>query len=525
MACFNLPSLSALSSSSFLALSLLTAPLAAGLTGCADAGDSAGFGEKDGGGAGVGQGGSQDFGQFKQILEDGDLPGPETIDDVGFFNEHKIELPSPDCGNDVCMHGELGVMGNMISGSNCTLVQLGMNTPIDPDSLERRPMNLVLSIDTSGSMAGANISYVREGLLRMLDDLMPGDRVTLIRFSDDAEVVLENVPGDSPDLPIAIGTLEANGSTNLYAGLRTAYEVLEDHGQPDWQNRVVFLSDGMATAGITNDDKILAMSEGYNGLGFNLTTIGMGEEFDPDLMRSLSETGAGAFYFLQDPQAVQEVFEEEVNTFIVPLAKDVTIDVDIAEGYGLRAIYGTKQFELTGGDAATIEIPILQMAHRESVEDNSEGRRGGGGAMLAELLPAPGKELPAGSVGTITLRYTDPETAAPVEQTVKIVSPIAPGETPEDGLFTTEGVEKSFVMLNIYMGFEMAAQRVMAGDMSGALELLRGLEQNVEAWLVDNPDFDIEDDLIYIRLFIANLLAKGADEDPDRPAPEPWPQD
>ena len=48
-------------------------------------GDDASWGEDasydSAGGAGVGQGGAQDFGQFKQILEDGEIPGPETIDD------------------------------------------------------------------------------------------------------------------------------------------------------------------------------------------------------------------------------------------------------------------------------------------------------------------------------------------------------------------------------------------------------------------------------------------------------------
>ena len=42
-------------------------------------------------GTGVGQGGAQDFGLFREILLAGDIPGPETIDDLGFFAEHQIE--------------------------------------------------------------------------------------------------------------------------------------------------------------------------------------------------------------------------------------------------------------------------------------------------------------------------------------------------------------------------------------------------------------------------------------------------
>jgi Ca-activated chloride channel family protein len=95
-------------------------------------------GDDGGSGLGVGQGGSQDFGQFKHILDQGGIPGPNTIDDVGFFNEHKIELPAPGCDNEVCLHGLFGQMGNMITGSDCITVLVGMNTPIDIDKCRGR---------------------------------------------------------------------------------------------------------------------------------------------------------------------------------------------------------------------------------------------------------------------------------------------------------------------------------------------------------------------------------------------------
>ncbi|RMG93711.1 MAG: VWA domain-containing protein [Deltaproteobacteria bacterium] len=504
----------------------LSLSLAAGMAGCSAAGDAAAEGGLTGGdgGAGVGQGGAQDFGQFKKILEEGGIPGPDTIDDVGFFNEHKIELPPPDCGQDVCIHGELGVMGNMISGSNCTLVMMGMNTPIDPATLERPPMNLVVTIDTSGSMQGENIAYVREGLARTLDDLRPEDLVSVVTFSHAAEVLLEAVPGDDPQLAETFASLSATGSTNLYDGLRTSYDLVTAYDDGERQNRVIFLSDGVATAGITDADKILDLGGGFRESRITLSTIGMGTEFDPEVMRGLAEAAYGAFYFLEDPQAVVEVFEEEIQTFLYPLAYDVTIDADIADGYVLRGVYGTKSFEFDASSAA-IEIPLLQIAHRETVDDMEQGRRGGGGAMLLELLPKSGTEVPPGSVGEIHLSYLDAKTNTMLDQTVKILSPLAPGETPEEGLFTDGSVEKSFVMLNIFMGFRMAAQQALIGDDVGAASLLRGLRDNVAGWLAESPDADIEDDLRYIDMFIANLEARGAGSPEDVPPPEPWPQD
>lgn len=508
-----------------LGLSLLLLAPACGDSGAAQ--DAGGTGGEDGGSLGAGQGGAQDFGQFKQILEQGGIPGPETLDDVGFFNEHKIDLPKPTCAGDVCLHGLYGEMGNMISGTNCITVLVGLNTAIDVTKLERPPLNLALVIDSSGSMEGEPMQYVREGLLRMVDALDPSDRITLVDFDSDAEVKVEYITGADPALVQAINNLEADGGTNIYDGLRTGFELMAAHADPGRQNRVVFLSDGMATEGITNDAKILAMARGYSEQGYGLTTIGVGADFDVTLMRTLSEQGSGAFYFLEDPAAVQEVFVEEVTAFLVPLAEDVTITADIVDNYVLRAIRGTKLATVEGNHGA-IEIPNLQLAHRETVDDNEDGRRGGGGAILLELLPRSGQPRVA-DVGELKLRYRHPVDKQYVEEVAAIQTTVDPDQIDlEQGVFDNPSSEKGFVMLNIYVGFDMAATRAAQGDLAGALNILDGLDAAVDGWLADNPDFDIEDDLKYIRLFVDNLVAAGAGLDPDMPnptPPEPWPQD
>ncbi|MFO7561360.1 MAG: VWA domain-containing protein [Enhygromyxa sp.] len=473
-------------------------------------------------GAGVGQGGAQDFGLFREILLAGEIPGPSTIDDLGFFAEHKIDLPEPTCGEDVCVHGMLGVMGNMISGTNCTIVMIGMNTPIDPAQLERPPLNLSIAVDLSGSMSGQPIERVREGLLRMRGSLEPEDRISLVGFSDHAEVIVEHAPGDSIELATAIASLTPSGSTNIYAGVREAYELVDAHAQEGWQNRVLLVSDGLATAGITSGEKIQNLAASWSEEGYGLTTVGLGNDFDVELMRSLAEVGSGSFYYIEDYGAVEEVFEEEVQSFVFPLAKQVTIDASVFEGYDLRRIYGTKQAEVWGNHGH-IEIPILQLAHRVGHDDNDKGRRGGGGAILLELLPT--GESPS-EVGRIELEYEVPLTGEVVSQAVDISSPLGPWETPANGWFANASVAKGFVMLNIYVGFQMAAQRASVGDDAGALSILRPLAASVEDWLASTPDEDIEDDLFYVHKFIENLEDRGSTTHSPNPVPpEPWPND
>ncbi|MBV1857966.1 MAG: VWA domain-containing protein [Nannocystaceae bacterium] len=478
----------------------------------------------DGVGPAVGQGGAQDFGQFRQILEDGNIPGPETLDDVGFFAEHRIDLGPATCDDDVCLQGSLAVMGNMVNGNNCTMVMMGMTTPIDIESMPRPPLNLAIAIDTSGSMLGAPIDYVRSGLLEMQHVLRPEDRITLIAFADGAEVLAEALPGDDPALREAIESITAEGRTNVYGGLRSALEYVDASADSERQNRVLLLSDGESTTGVVNDARVLTLAEAYAARGISVSTIGMGESFDPVLMRGLAETGGGAFYFVEDPAAVEEVFVEEAQAFLLPLARNVVIEAEVADGYELRGVFGTQRAVVTPG-RTRIEIPSLQLAHRVSSSDNEGGRRGGGGAMVLELTPESGAS--GAEVGTLRIAYDTPWGDTRVEQEVEIRSPLDPGETPGDGFFEADGTQKAFVTLNLYAGFEMAAVRAAAGDGLGALQVLEPLGTAVEAWLEVNPDADIEDDLRYVDLFIENLEARGIESPMDVPPPaqDPWPQD
>jgi len=488
------------------------------LTGCSNESSMSGEGASD---MGVAQGGAQDFGYFREILLEGGLPGPETIDDVGFFNEHVIDVPPAECGDDVCVHGRLGMMGNMINGGDCTIVTVAMNTPVDIDELERPPLNLVLAIDNSGSMEGHPLDYVKSGLRQMLESIEPGDKVTLITFSGEARVVAEGGPGELSTLYEAIDLMAANGSTNIYDALDLAYDMVELNASAEWQNRILLLSDGVATAGVTSSSEIIALAELHAQDNYRLTTIGIGVDFDIELMQELAEVGEGSFYYVEDPSAVSEIFVDEVTSYLVPLAHDAVIEVNVEPGWEIRAMYGTKDFILTD-ERARIEIDTLQIAGRTSDDDNEDGRRGGNGAIIVELIPEEG--TPAGEVGLLDFSFMEASSGEAVTDRVSISSPMAPAEM-EAGAYHFEdaAVAKSFVMLNLYVGFEMATQDVVESDLDGALTTLVALCGGVEDWLAENPDEDIEDDLFYLKLFIDNLRANGAGQGDD--PGDPWPND
>lgn len=502
------------------------------LAGCSSD-DESGMGGDGGtlgpGATGVTQGGAQDFGLFRKILEEGGIPGPDTIEDVGFFAEHKLDYPAPSCGDDLCLHGLYGAMGNMINGANCSLIQIGMNTPLDASTFERPPMHLVLSVDVSGSMQGEPIQYLRAGLIEMINHLEPTDVVSLVKYSSDARIVLEAVSASNVgEIQQAFESLAAAGSTNLYEGLFTAYEIASTHFDPTRQNRVIFLSDGMATAGLESEAKLRSLAEGYAKQGIALTTIGVGTDFDVAVMRGLGEVGAGNFYFLEDPSAVLEVFSDEVETFLWPIALDARIAVSVASAYTLRAAYGTSRWQSYGA-GGFVNIPSLYLAGRTSSEEPiKEGRRGGGGAIVLELVPKSGLtgEEPV-EMGSVNIQWRHPLTGDLTSQTVDIVPPFGPDSPPAEGYFSHATVEKGFVMLNIYAAFKLATELAADSDPRTAQRTLGALRPNLADWLATHPDADIQDDLKYVDLFMHNLDGAIASTPVYEPAdpPNPWPAD
>jgi Ca-activated chloride channel family protein len=396
---------------------------------------------------------------------------------------------------------------------------------------------LSIAVDVSGSMAGAPIDAVRAGLAALVDGLDPKDTVTLIAYSNEAEVLVDSTPESNPDrllLAEAVTNLNASGGTNIYDGLREALDATTARLDANRQNRVILLSDGVATAGIESNERIINLGRTYAETGIGITTIGVGSDFDLDLMRSLSEAGSGNFYFLEDVDAVEEVFSEEVNTFLVPLAEDVEITFDVADAYNFRTAHGTRLWTGTS-EKATINVPALFIASRQSTDDIGPGggRRGGGGMILLELTPTSEQAIidatPAGSeAGVLTMRYRIPGTEEYVEQQVNIVNELRPGETPENGEFANFAVEKAFVSLNVYVGFKMALQRAEQGAPGSALAVLDPLFNAVQAWEGENEDEDIKSDLDTMDKLrdIIEVEAQQTDNVGRPPSPpEPWPND
>ena len=161
-----------------------------GGTAAGSGGASGGYAPSPTGNTNVNLGGAQDFGFYRRLLGEGRVPETKDFDAAGFFAEHHTKLPPPLCGKTICLQSMLAVMTNLSSSASCTMLQLGLNSNLVADPTKRPPLNLVVSIDVSGSMnAGGKIDFVRSGLEQLVDGLRDVDKLALVTYSDAAKVV------------------------------------------------------------------------------------------------------------------------------------------------------------------------------------------------------------------------------------------------------------------------------------------------------------------------------------------------
>ena len=483
-------------------LDLIWAAAAALLGACG--GDTAGGGD-DGGN--VGFGGAQDIGQFRSILDQGEIPGEETLDANGFFAEHYSELPPADCGQNLCVNPMLAVGRHWLDGRYQATAQLALTTPIDPATLPRRPLDMVIVVDRSGSMAeDGRLDKVKDGLHLLIDGLMPGDRLGLIQF-DTTVQVLSRVTDelDPVRLHDLVDALEPGAATNIHGGLLAGFQEASAAWSADRQSRVILLSDGLATAGVTDSTAIISMADSYITDGTSLSTIGVGLEFDVELMRGLAEHGAGNFYFLEDATAVTEVFTQELRTSLTTIATDVRVTITPADGvYTTGEAIGSRLVE-RAGTGYELTIPAVFVASRED-QIPEPGRRGGGGAIFVDLSPIAGAL--GNAVATVELRYRLPGSTEELTQTASISNPYAPGETPPETYVSTQAMLEHYAMYNMYLGLREATRNAdYRYDCAlGALQATRDAAVRFNS-IYSDPDIAADIDLI--DQFMDNLLAKG----------------
>ena len=204
-------------------------------------------------------------------------------------------------------------------------------TPPVPDVLfVRPPINLGLVLDRSGSMAGAKkIHYARDAAAFAVGQLLPTDQVSVTIFDNVVETIYPNAPAtDKPAIVRQIEGIDARGATALHAGWKEGADQVERHAISDGLNRVILLSDGQANEGVVDPNVIAAECKARAGRGVSTTTMGLGDDYNEDLMQRMGEQGDGNYYFIETPQQLEDFFHTELKGLMANVGTKVSLGIE-----------------------------------------------------------------------------------------------------------------------------------------------------------------------------------------------------
>lgn len=261
--------------------------------------------------------------------------------------------------------------------------------------------NIVFLLDVSGSMDEPNkLPLLAESFALLVEQLDEDDRVSIVTYAGDNQVVADSVPGSEHGVLVDhLRSLRAGGATGGADGLRTAYELAEENFVEGGNNRVILATDGDFNVGPSTPEELTDLIETERESGIYVSVLGFGMyNLKDSTMEAIADHGNGNYAYIDTLAEARKVLVDEFDSTMFVVAKDLKLQVELNPAT-------VSAYRLIGYDNRRLED--------EDFDDDAKdaGDVGAGHAVTAfyELVPAgggPGTD-PGSDVGD--LKYTERE--------------------------------------------------------------------------------------------------------------------
>jgi Ca-activated chloride channel family protein len=197
----------------------------------------------------------------------------------------------------------------------------------------RPPVNVAIVLDRSGSMSGQKIEHAKKAAMKAIDYLGTDDIVSVVAYDHNVRVLVPATKvSDKADIKKRIGSLQSGGNTALFAGVSKGAAEIRKFAHKDRVNRVILLSDGKANSGPSSPKALGDLGASLKKEGISVTTWGLGNGYNEDLMDQLAQRSDGNHTFIESPQQLAGIFEAEFGDILSVVAQEVAIEVKCAPG-------------------------------------------------------------------------------------------------------------------------------------------------------------------------------------------------
>lgn len=255
----------------------------------------------------------------------------------------------------------------------------------------RAPLNLCLVLDRSGSMEGAPFEFAKQACAYLVDQLTEQDVLSIVTFSDTVDVVMP--PRKIVNKQLVkdhIMRLTVGDTTNIYDALVVGTQQATSVNLPGYQTHLILLTDGEPTVGIKDFSTIVSAAARAKEFGFHITALGFGPDYNEELLAGIARRSGGKYYYIDQPQRIPEVFQQELVRLMTVVARNPKLEVHLARWVQVRQAFGGE----------------LQMQGRTATLSLVDAERG---STLNPVLELEFPNHPAGvyRIAKLTLRWED----------------------------------------------------------------------------------------------------------------------
>ena len=188
--------------------------------------------------------------------------------------------------------------------------------------------DVVVVLDTSGSMEGDKLFQAKQALAHVLTHLNPEDRFNVVEFSTGARIYAASLqaPGEAEAAVAWVDGLQATGGTDINLALLEAMAMVDaEQSRP---TIVIFLTDGLPTEGEIDIPDIIGNVESATPASVRLFAFGVGDDVDTYLLDTLAQAHHGATTYVRPGEPIDEAVSGFYAGVSAPVLADLEIDVD-----------------------------------------------------------------------------------------------------------------------------------------------------------------------------------------------------
>ncbi|MCL2258381.1 MAG: VWA domain-containing protein [Cystobacterineae bacterium] len=340
------------------------------------------------------------------------------------------------------------------------------------DTKRRSPINLALVIDRSSSMSGARIEKARDAAIMAVNMLNSEDTLSVVTYDSTVEVIVPatKVKDKNKLIEVIKKKVQSRGMTALFAGVSKGIEQVSKHLHKEQVNRIILLSDGQANVGPTSINELAELAKIAAKKGIAVTTLGIGEGYNEDLMTAIAGYSDGNHAFVEEPTDLEMIFAKEFNDVMSVVAQDVEVVIQLANN--------VKPVRLLGRDG---EIKGNQARVRlNQLYSNQEKY------VLLEVIPAKGVRAETKPFVEINVSYDNLSTKKKDTYQKALAIRYTASVEEVKGAVVEEVLADSAIQ-SMALENERAVQLMSEGKMSEAQAVLKQSARTLEALPISAP--------------------------------------